>query len=128
MANFQWDIFAAIMVACVVAALIVILWRRGTLSNTALASLSALITAQAEDHPDNGMISLLTKYCAIAVRAVEQLVASGQLERQSELKKETAMKLAEAYANVDGLDLTDDEKDALPTLVEEAVHVMNNAG
>ncbi len=126
-ADFQWDVFAAIMVACVVAAIIATMWRRGTLSNDALTALSSFITATAKNGTDNSMISMLGKYCAIAVRAVEQLALSGQIEKENKLMKETAIELATSYAKADGVELGEEEANILPSLVEEAVHTMNNA-
>lgn len=125
--NIQWDVFAAIMVACLVAALIAIMWRKGSLSNVALSALKTLIESQAEGRTDNGFISMMTKYCAIAVRAVEQLALSGQIEKESETKKETAMNLAEEYAKADGIDVEQIDSGVLGSLIEEAVHTMNNA-
>lgn len=125
--NIQWDVFAAIMVACLVAALIAIMWRKGSLSNVALSALKTLIESKAEGRTDNGFISLMTKYCAIAVRAVEQLALSGQIEKESEIKKETAMNLAEEYAKADGIDVEQIDSGVLGSLIEEAVHTMNKA-
>lgn len=123
--DFQWDVFAAIMVACVVAAFIAVLWRKGSIGNVALSALSTLISSQAESLTGGGIVSLMAKYCAIAVRAVEQLALSGQIERSSAVKKETAIELAESYAVADGIELSEETLNALPSLIEEAVHTMN---
>lgn len=125
--DFQWDVFAAIMVACVVAAFIAVMWRKGSIGNVALSALSTLISSQAESMTGNGIVSLMAKYSAIAVRAVEQLALSGQIDKDSATKKETAIELAESYAVADGIELSQETVNALPSLIEEAVHTMNKA-
>ena len=125
--DFQWDVFAAIMVACVVAAFIAIMWRKGSIGNVALSALSTLISSQAESMIGNGFVSLMAKYSAIAVRAVEQLALSGQIDKDSATKKETAMNLAEEYAKADGIDVEEIDEQVLGSLIEEAVHTMNKA-
>ena len=125
--DFQWDVFAAIMVACVVAAFIAVMWRKGSIGNVALSALSTLISSQAESMTGNGFVSLMAKYSAIAVRAVEQLALSGQIDKDSATKKETAMNLAEEYAKADGIDVEEIDEGVLGSLIEEAVHTMNKA-
>ena len=107
-----------------VAVLLIILWKKGLLTADALNALGDLVDGVIL--PEDGPIGTLAYYARLAVRAVEQLVKSGQLEKDDETRREKALELVEEYAAASGPALTDKEISTVRSLIEAEVYELRH--
>lgn len=108
----------------VVAVLLIVLWKKGLLTADALNALRDL--ADGVILPEDGPIGTLAYYARLAVRAVEQLVKSGQLEKDDETRREKALELVEEYAAASGPALNDKEISTVRSLIEAEVYELRH--
>lgn len=74
--------------------------------------------------PQNELLSTLIYYCRLAVQAVEQLVKSGQIDKDDEARRDIAMEMVEQYATADGVTLDDNSRETVKSLIEVQVYQM----
>lgn len=108
----------------VVAVLLIVLWKKGLLTADALNALGDLVDGVIL--PGDGPVGTLAYYARLAVRAVEQLVKSGQLEKDDEIRREKALELVEEYAAASGPALTDKEISTVRSLIEAEVYELRH--
>lgn len=110
-----------------VAVLLIILWRKGLLTQKAFDALGDLVDGVIV--PEDGPIGTLAYYARLAVRAVEQLVKSGQLDTTGNadaIRREKALELVEEYAAASGPALTDAEINTVRSIIEAEVYALHN--
>lgn len=111
----------------VVAVLLIVLWKKGLLTDDALNALGDLVDGVIL--PEDGPIGTLAYYARLAVRAVEQLVKSGQLDTTGDadaIRREKALELVEEYAAASGPALTDAEISTVRSLIEAEVYELRH--
>lgn len=118
---FDWKIVLETLFALVVFISLIYLYRKNYLDEQYLDILYNFIDDMDDDY---GIISLLANYAKIAVRAVEQMVAAGIIPKEDKDRKEKAEELVSEYATADGVELSDDEKQAASSLIEAEVYAM----
>lgn len=109
----------ALAISALVAAALVYLYRRGILSEPAISAFGSLIDGI---DFDNSFLVTLAYYCSLAVKAVDQLVKSGQIPKDDEARKTKAIDYVQNYAAVDGYELNSAEMQAVETLIEAKVY------
>ena len=110
-----------------VAILLIVLWKQGLLTADALNALGDLVDGVIL--PSDGPIGILAYYARLAVRAVEQLVKSGQLDTTGDadaIRREKALELVEEYAAASGPALTDKEISTVRSLIEAEVYELRH--
>lgn len=112
----------ALVISALVAAALVYLYKRGILSEPAITAVGSLIDGI---DFDNSFLATLAYYCGLAVKAVDQLVKSGQIPKDDEARKNKALDYVQNYAAVDGYELTDEDREAIGSLIEAKVYEQN---
>lgn len=117
-------IFAVVgsLAATAVAVILVLLWRKGNLTSDYLEKLKELAETQGLNMPEGSLLDTLSYYCRLAVLAVEQLVKSGQIDKDDATRREKALEIVEQCAGVDGIELSYDDKEAAKSLIEVGVY------
>lgn len=116
-----------LMAFALVAILLIVLWKKGLLTADALNALGDLVDGVIL--PGDGPIGTLAYYARLAVRAVEQLVKSGQLDTEGDadaIRREKALEIVEEYAAASGPALTDKEISTVRSLIEAEVYALHN--
>lgn len=110
-----------------VAILLIVLWKKGLLTDRALDAIGDL--AEGIILPQDGPIGTLAYYARLAVRAVEQLVKSGQLNTEGNadvIRREKALELVQLYAATSGPALNEAEINTVRSLIEAEVYALHN--
>lgn len=130
----QWTGIAALVVALVVSGVLIYLYSQGKLSSGSISGFGALIDKLTQVLQELGqsdsIVGVLAVYAAKAVRVVEQMVKNGELEKENTVRKNAAKVIVEQLALADGVDvsLIYDNERTIDTLIEAAVHEMQNTG
>ena len=123
-----WISLVGVAAFLIVAVALVILWRKGFLSADALKALGDLVDGVF--FPEEGPIGTLVYYARLAVRAVEQLVRSGQLDvsggDKDNIRKDTALEIVKEYAATAGSELSAAEVETVKTIIEAEVYELKH--
>ena len=68
-----------------------------------------------------GAFNLIVSYAKIAVRAVEQLVKNGTIQRDAKARKDKAMTIVETAAKIDGIEFGAKEQEIADACIEAEV-------
>lgn len=112
-----WAAFAAVLLACISAAALIYLVRKQIISANTVEHVGDLLDSI--EITGSGFTSQLFEYARMAVHAVEQLAKNGEITKGE--RKDTALSLVDTYALIDSVDLTDQDKVALDSIIEAAV-------
>lgn len=108
----------ALCLALIVAGVIILLFKKRIIDEKAIEGVGEVL----DGIPiTEGPFVMIRDYAKIAVRAVEQLVKNGTIDRDDETRKSAAMNMVEAAAKVDGLTFSDAEKKAASICIEAEV-------
>ena len=108
----------ALCLALIVAGVIILLFKKRIIDEKAIEGVGKVL----DGIPiTEGPFVMIRDYAKIAVRAVEQLVKNGTIDRDDETRKSAAMNMVEAAAKVDGLTFGDAEKEAASICIEAEV-------
>ncbi len=127
MSTINWVEFSAIAIAVIVAAIMIILLRRGLITESTVTTTGNLLDSLPVFSED-GFVGQLFNYCRLAVRAVEQMTKSGVLPKDDVLRKDEAIAQVLDYAKIDGLELGEKDKEAINALIEAAVLELPKTG
>lgn len=110
----------AFCLALIVAIILIVLFKRRIINADDIAGTSEIL--EGIPMPEGGgAFALIASYAKIAVKAVEQLVSSGKLQRDDNARKNAAMNMVEIAAKVDGIPYGAEEKEAADMCVEAEV-------
>lgn len=129
----NWVGLVALVMALIVAGILIYLYRKGKMKTGDLTSIATMIDNVCDVLENFGqgdsIVSLFAEYAAKAVRVVEQLVKNGELEKDNELRKDSAKEIVERLALSDGvgLDVVYDNKEIIDYLIEAAVNEMQSS-
>ena len=91
----------AFCLALIVAIILIVLFKRRVIDAGDITGTAEIM--EGIPLPEGGgAFSLIVSYARIAVRAVEQLVKNGTIQRDDKARKEAAMNMVEAAAKTDG--------------------------
>lgn len=127
MGTINWVEISAIAIAAMVAIALIVLFRRGWITEGTVESIEDLMDSLPIAGAE-GFIERLYTYCRLAVRAVEQMTKAGVLPKDNAARKEEAVKQVQSYADIDGVDLTDEDKAVMDALIEAAVCELPKTG
>ena len=120
MESINWVEVSAIIIAALVAVALIVLLKRGLVSETTITAAGDLLDT-IPVYPEDGFVGQLFTYARLAVRAVEQMTKSGDIPWDNQARKTEAMAQAQLYAKIDGLELGDADRAAISDLIEAAV-------
>lgn len=118
----DWLSIIAAVIALAGAGLLFWLYRQGVLSKEGIAAVGSVLD---DLHFEGSFLATLAYYCSLAVKAVEQMVKAGVLEKDDGVRKDAAVDFVLNYAAVDGYELTDDDREAIGSLIEAKVYEQN---
>lgn len=131
MSVIEWAEMGLLAITMVLAAVLTYLFIRGRADTSdmgALAGLAEKFTGiiSAIGSGDS-LVAKLAEYAAEAVRAVEQMVKSGQLEKDDEVRKNEARAIIEMLALKDGWDADgiSECREAIDAIIEAEVFGMS---
>ena len=115
----NWISIAAMILAALAAVGLIILYRKGPISQSGLQAMSAMLK---DLKVKDANVNRLMYYASIAVDAVEQMAKSGAIEPTNVIKKQTAMNVVENMALADNINLSRIQLAVAEDLVESAVY------
>ena len=130
----NWTWILALLAALGVAGALIGLLKQGRMQTGDLSVIAGLMDKLGEVLKtfgrDDGVVALLARYAAKAVRVVEQMVKNGELEKDNELRKNEARKIVEQLALTDGVnpEIVYANEEAIGDLIEAAVNEMQSSG
>ena len=111
-----------IAVACVLAGLLLYGVYRGWLNTKMLEGIRVIVSTF--PRKEGSMVADIMRYAEIAVREVEQLVKTGQMEKDNEIRQNAAVEYVKDMLAVDykpdAMEFVDDE--TIAAIVDAAVH------
>lgn len=113
----NWELFVAILTCALLIVGLVLLYKRGYLSDKAIALLSSTVKELPADY-GNSFVNALRWYCQLAVDAVDQLVRNGTIDKDNDIRKDWALDIVEKLAAIDNKKLTAEQIDAADTMIE----------
>ena len=117
--NIDWIGIAALVLALAIAAVLIILFKRGLITGDTITATGELMDSV--QIAGDGFVAQLYSYARMAVRAVEQMVKNGDLGMGNEVRKAAAVDQVLRFAEVDGMDLGETDRQAVSDLIEAAV-------
>lgn len=108
----------ALCLALIVAGVIILLFKKKIIDEKAIEGVGQVLDGIPVTE---GPFVMIRDYAKIAVRAVEQLVKSGHIDRDDVKRKDAAMDMVEAAAKADGLTYGDAEKNVADMCIEAEV-------
>lgn len=103
----NWTWILALLAALGVAGALIGLLKQGRMQTGDLSVIAELMDKLGDVLKtfgrDDGVVALLARYAAKAVRVVEQMVKNGELEKDNELRKNEARKIVEQLSLTDGV-------------------------
>lgn len=103
----NWTWILALLAALGVAGALIGLLKQGRMQTGDLSVIAELMDKLGDVLKtfgrDDGVVALLARYAAKAVRVVEQMVKNGELEKDNELRKNEVRKIVEQLALTDGV-------------------------
>ena len=109
----------AIILACGLGVGLIVLYKKKIIKPETLTQAATLLDGV--DIVGSGFIAQIAEYARIAVHAVEQLAKTGVIEKDNEVKKQTAMEYVQQFAKVDEVTLSPADLETADLLVEAAV-------
>ena len=109
----------AIILACGLGVGLIVLYKKKIIKPETLTQAATLLDGV--DIVGSGFIAQIAEYARIAVPAVEQLAKTGVIEKDNEVKKQTAMEYVQQFAKVDEVTLSPSDLETADLLVEAAV-------
>lgn len=109
----------AIILACGLGVGLIVLYKKKIIKPETLTQAATLLDGV--DIVGSGFIAQIAEYARIAVHAVEQLAKTGVIEKDNEVKKQTAMEYVQQFAKVDEVTLSPSDLETADLLVEAAV-------
>ncbi len=126
----EWTEIVAIALSLLFAGLLIVALRRKVISQSDITNLSGLIDAAYDFlkglNVDSATVAQFAEYARSAVRAVEQLVKTGQIEKDNKVRVDAASEMVEQLAIADGIGegvVADNEK-IIRLLIEAEVNEM----
>ena len=113
-----------VALAAITLVVLVLLYRNGKISASGISAIGEIVGNICDFMPKESLFTLLGNYVRKAVLAVEQLVSSGQLEKDDEIRKTQALTFIEQFAVLDGIELNDDDKAVASSLIEAEVALL----
>ena len=107
-----------------IAVSIVILYRKDQITEENIQTLVDYLDTLDDG---DGLVPLLAGYAKKAVAAVEQLVKAGIIVKENDIRKNKAMQIVKKLAAADGIELTEEDKQAADYLIESEVFEMHKA-
>lgn len=103
------------------AGVLIWLYKTGKITTNGISAIGGLLDQVEQIIPDGCLMDKLIRNAAEAVRAVEQLVKKGELEKTDEARKAKAVELANEYTALDNIAITNPVASALDTIIEAEV-------
>ena len=114
-----WLAIIAIVLSCGLGVGLIYLYKKKIIKAETLTQAATLLDGV--DIVGSGFIAQIAEYARIAVHAVEQLAKTGVIEKDNEVKKQTAMEYVQQFAKVDEVTLSPSDLETADLLVEAAV-------
>lgn len=110
----------AFCLALIVAIILIVLFKKRIIDAGDIAGTAEIM--EGIPLPEGGgAFNLIVSYAKIAVRAVEQLVKNGTIQRDDKARKDAAMNMVEAAAKTDGLPFGAAEQEVADMCIEAEV-------
>ena len=114
-----WLAIIAIVLSCGLGVGLIYLYKKKIIKAETLTQAATLLDGV--DIVGSGFIAQIAEYARIAVHAVEQLAKTGVIEKDNEVKKQTAMEYVQQFAKIDEVTLSPSDLETADLLVEAAV-------
>lgn len=84
---------------CVLAVILIVAFTKGWITTGTIEGIATIIDSFTDS--GNGIIDDLTKYAALAVRTVEQMVKTGAIKKENETRQKAAVDIVKSMVSVD---------------------------
>lgn len=119
----NWQLILGCVVAIATISILVILYRKEKINEEYLKALEEYLDSIDDG---SGIVPLLAGYAKKAVMAVEQMVKAGVLPKTNDGRKDMAMQIITELAAADGIELNDEDRVAMGSLIETEVYELKH--
>ena len=119
----NWQLILGCVVAIATIIILVILYRKEKINEEYLKALEEYLDSIDDG---SGIVPLLAGYAKKAVMAVEQMVEAGVLPKTNDGRKDMAMQIITELAAADGIELNNEDRVAMGSLIETEVYEMKH--
>ena len=112
----------AYVIAIVVAVVLIVLFKKRIIDADVIDGTTQVLEGLPVAEMNGGAFATIRSYAEIAVKAVDQLVKLGVIQREDKARKDKAMEIIENAARVDGLPYGAEEMAIADICVEAEVY------
>lgn len=122
MAQVHWTSIAALALVILMAVALVYLWKKGYIGPNTIKHVGEIIEGLPVLGPSDSFLEQLKYYADFAIDAVEQMVNSGALNRNNEVRVKAAVDMVQTYARLDGIPLDENGTEAARSIIEAEIY------